>query len=313
MLELLNLDRATRATERNRQDPIAANLAATLCRLFGIEGPIEYSTDLVQFVAEFQRSRGLLADGIIGDNTLRHLKPFLADDLPTCDALWNIASSVAAREHFASICNAAGFAVGGGRPTLLALRGVWLRGRTIHPVWHAPLYDDAFVLLTDSDEPFLFRGATHPYQLDSQSSADLDRDGRKDVGMVRPGNYVLEMAGTEPPIFRVLTASGKGEIPVYRDTDHDARISAEEKRKSETATSGDQVQSGIGAYGTEILLHPGYDTLQSGKTAPYSSIGCQTAPVDALRRVLAAGRSLDYVLVDAIEVLPKLGAPVNVG
>jgi hypothetical protein len=118
--------------------------------------------------------------------------------------------------------------------------------------------------------------------------------------------------GNDPPIFKLLTLQGRAEIPVYRDTNHDARIDEVEKRASETATRGEQVLPGIGAYATEILLHPGYDTLQVQKRDPFSSIGCQTAPIEALRQVLAAGRTLDYVLADAIDLSPTLGRPINV-
>jgi hypothetical protein len=130
--------------------------------------------------------------------------------------------------------------------------------------------------------------------------------------MVRPGQYVLEVVGGDPPIFKVLTQQGKGEIPVYRDTNHNARIDDPEKRAAEIATRGEQVLPGIGAFATEILLHPGYDTLQAKKRDPFSSIGCQTAPVAALQQVLAAGRTIDYVLIDAVDLLPAMAAPIDV-
>jgi hypothetical protein len=311
MLTMLDADRAARAIIRNNADDDALRLVAPLCRLFGLAEMPDVSADLVQFIAEFQRSRGLAVDGVIGPATRRHLAPVAADDLAACDALWPDVAGERARACYAGLCEAAGFHASG-RPTLLALRGVWLFGRKVHPVWHAPLYDDAFILLTDNAAPVTFRGATHPYQVDSSASADLDRDGRKDVGMVRPGNYVLEATATEPPIFKVLTQEGKAQIPVYRDTNHNARIDELEKRASETASRGEQVIPGIGAFGTEILLHPGYDTLQPHKKAPFSSIGCQTAPVEALRQVLSAGRTIDFVLVDAVDLLPALAAVVDV-
>jgi hypothetical protein len=307
MLTLLNDDRAQSAVQRNNRDNDAHALTSALCTLFGLEDAADYSLELVQFVAEFQRSRGLVADGVIGPNTRRLLAPLVSGELTHCDALWpKVGSAEEQVAHFASLCVAGGFRGGVNRPTLLALRGVWLGGRCIHPVWHAPLYDDAFILLSDGDAPFVFRGATHPYQVDSRASADLDRDGRKDVGMVRPGCYVLEIMGNDPPIFKILTTEGRAEIPVYRDTNHDARIDEAEKRASVAATRGEQVAPGVGAFGTQILLHPGYDATQSPKGAPFSSIGCQTAPRDALERVLRAGRTIDYVLVDAIDLMPAL-------
>jgi hypothetical protein len=313
MLTLLDDVRAQGAALRNNRDNDAVRLASALRRLFGIDDADDYGPDLVQFVAEFQRSRGLLPDGVIGPQTRRHLEQLAFADLAACETLWPRGSSPEEElAHFGALCAAGGFRSGSERPTLLALRGVWLFGRCIHPVWHAPLYDDAFILLSDGAAPFAFRGATHPYQVDSKASADLDRDGRKDVGMVRPGCYVLEIVGNDPPIFKLLTREGRAEIPVYRDTNHNARIDELEKKASETATRGEQVAPGVGAFGTEILLHPGYDARQSPKGNPFSSIGCQTAPIDALRQVLGAGRTIDYVLVDAVDLLPILRAPVNV-
>jgi hypothetical protein len=312
MLTLLDADRAQSAAVRNNRDEGALGLASVLCRLFGLDDAADYSPELVQFVAEFQRSRGLLSDGVIGPQTRRHLQPLISTALAACEALWpRVSSPEQELAHFGALCAAGGFRGGSERPTLLALRGVWLFGRCVHPVWHAPLYDDAFILLTDGAAPFAFRGATHPYQVDSKASADLDRDGRKDVGMVRPGCYVLEIVGSDPPIFKVLTQQGRAEIPVYRDTDHNARIDEFEKKASETATRGEQVAPGVGAFGTEILLHPGYDARQSPKGVPFSSIGCQTAPVEALQKVLGAGRTIDYVLVDAVDLSSTMIAPVE--
>jgi hypothetical protein len=312
MLTLLNAGRAQSAVDRNNRDGDALRLASPLRRLFGLEEGQDYSAEVVQFVAEFQRSRGLAADGVIGPQTRRHIEPLVRADLASCEKLWPATSAAMDRHsHFAALCASSGFRDGNARPTLLALRGVWLFGRSVHPVWHAPLYDDAFILLRDGTAPFAFRGATHPYQIDSKASADLDRDGRKDVGMVRPGCYVLEMVGNDPPIFKMFTREGTAQIPVYRDMNHDARIDEAEKKASESATRGEQVAAGVGAFATEILLHPGYDTLLPQKQSPFSSIGCQTAPVEALREVLAAGRTIDYVLVDAVDLVTTL-APVPV-
>jgi hypothetical protein len=313
MLTLLDSDRARAAALRNNRDDDALRLAPSLRQLFGLDDASDYGPELVQFVAEFQQSRGLLADGVIGPQTRRQLEPLTLAELSACDALWPRASTIEQQlAHFGALSQAGGFRGGSGRPTLLALRGVWLFGRRIHPVWHAPLYDDAFIFLREGAAPFAFRGATHPYQRDSNASADLDHDGRKDVGMVRPGCYVLEVLRNDPPIFKLLTDRGSAQIPVYRDTNHDARIEEVEKSASALATSGEQVAPGVGAFGTEILLHPGYDARQSPHGLPFSSIGCQTAPIDALRQILGAARAIDYVLLDAIDLLPVLGSPVDV-
>ena len=312
MLTLLDRARAANAVARNQANSDALRLVAGLRRVFGLDDGDMFSDDLVQFVAELQRSAGLGVDGVIGPKTMKMLDRLAGCDV-ACHALWPAPdAAVDQHEHFASLLGVAGFAPSGPRPTLVALRGVWLNGRLVHPVWHAPLYDDAFVLLQEGAPPFLFRGATHPYQIDSKASADLDGDGRKDVGMVRPGRYVLEAVGSNPPIFKILTLDGRGEIPVYRDTSHDARIDDQEKAAAETATRGEKVARGVGAFATEILLHPGYDTIQSENRTPFSSIGCQTAPEDALKKVLVAGKMLDFLLIDAADLAPTLAKPTNV-
>ncbi|MET0595957.1 MAG: peptidoglycan-binding domain-containing protein, partial [Polyangiaceae bacterium] len=186
MLTLLDRGRTANAVAKNQGNSEALRLVAGLRRVFGLDEGDAFSEDLVQFIAEFQRSAGLSVDGEIGPKTMQKLDRLVGSNL-ACDALWAAPdAAVDQHEHFTSLLRVAGFTGFGPRPILLALRGVWLNGRLVHPVWHAPLYDDAFVLLQDGAPAFLFRGATHPYQRDSKASADLNGDGRKDVGMVRP-------------------------------------------------------------------------------------------------------------------------------
>jgi hypothetical protein len=309
MLTLLTIDLANAAVEKNQFSPDAALLAPSLRKSFGLADGADYSIELVQFVAEVQRSLGLLADGVIGQKTLPLLRASLENDSGPSDGLWPAGGSGDDRvyEHYRALCAASGFEPRADRPTLLAIRGVWLHGRRPHPVRHVPLYDDAFVLLRSGEAPFAFRGATHPYQARSGAAPDVDGDGEKDVGMIRPDTYLLRLQSSSPPIFNLLTQRGSGRIPAYRDTDHDARIDDAEKQASSARTAGAQVEPGIGAYATEVLLHPGYDALQAKDRRPFSSIGCQTASVESLQRVLAAGKTLDYVLADGVALVNAVG------
>jgi len=64
---------------------------------------------------------------------------------------------------------------------------------------------------------------------------------------------------------------------------------------------------------TDVLFHPGYETIEPGSRRPFSSIACQTAPLAELRRLRAAGNTLDYVLTTVDELLlpvPTVDRPV---
>ena len=69
-----------------------------------------------------------------------------------------------------------------------------------------------------------------------------------------------------------------------------------------------------GATANEIQFHPGYDTFKQGNSGPkFSSIGCQTAPLDALELLARAGETIDYVLANASEIAKRVGATPGAG
>jgi len=258
----------------------------------------EYDATLVESIAKKQADRSLTADGKVGQRT-RELLSELQAALPA-DALWpaESADGEAKAVHYRELCKKLGFETTLARPLLLALRGVELRGTETHPVLSQPKYDDAFVLLTNVDsvvDAHEFMGATHPYQAftGATGTPDVNKDGLRDVGTIKPGLYLLRRQDKPPghPSLHLVKLDGKDGIPTWRDTNHDGKISGPELEPSLLAT--------------EVLLHPGFTSLQKGKTAPYSSIGCQTAKVEDVQAV-AKHALVDYLLVDARAALTQL-------
>jgi hypothetical protein len=183
------------------------------------------------------------------------------------------------------------------RPFLIGIRGVAPREDETHELVARPAYDDSFVLLSpDPVPPYLFPGATHAYQLDSKLSPDVDGDGRGDVGTIRPGRFVLTLAVEKPfPIFTLTMAgTGSGNIPCFRDTDHDGEYSPAEITRSSLASA--------------VLLHTGWDAPAA--SAHRSSIACQTCNASNLELVATHakrhGGKVDYVLVDAESLIARL-------
>lgn len=227
-----------------------------------------------------------------------------------CDALWPGDSSAERLLHWGFIAGKLGAAPKLARPFLIGIRGAAPLARMTHQAVHRPRYDDSFVLLCEGDEPLLFPGATHAYQVESGLSPDADGDGRKDVGSIRPGRYLLTDKGIEPhPIFVLTLPDGKtGEIPAYRDLDHDGVISEQEEERARQARPGGrgaQVNSD-GYFATAVLLHTGFDAPPSARHR--SSIACQTCSLSWLRllREKAApyGGKIDYVLANAADLVP---------
>jgi hypothetical protein len=282
----------------------ALDLVPLLRRAFpgfvGVEVP--FTPALVQRVADVQERLGLELDGKIGPLT----RPVLADEFePAVDAgaLWPDSNQPDGRyAHYRSLCEAFASDAAWTRPVLLGLRGVRLFGIRTHVVRSEPSYDDAFVLLDaeTSGSVFEFRGASYPYQTTSRAAVDLDRDGQPDVALIRSGLYLLEPLAAlfhGRPALHVRTHDSNGNIPCYRDLNHDGYFSPEEVAKALRAQYGVQIATGVGAVAVGILFHPGFDDGMS-------SIGCQTASrkaIDALRR---AGRT-DYLLVDGTDAIER--------
>lgn len=168
----------------------------------------------------------------------------------------------------------------GGKPTVLGLRS---------KMGASSRYTDKFVVLTPDHRVKIFRGSTHPGQSSSSAATDANGDGVGDVGVLRPGNYKAVPNGDHSgkPSFHVTSKSGSDAIPGYRDTNHDGRYSAAEKRASRRR--GDRV--------TEILFH-------TGGSSGVSSIGCMNLPpstIDKFNRAVGGqgGRGFNFTLINA--------------
>src|SRR5438477_4711886 len=99
------------------------------------------------------------------------------------------ASEKAKFDFYAQLVRASGAKLNpGGKPTVLGLRGVDLEG-SAHPTQSAESFDDVFVVLTAEGRVTELAGSTHPQHATSEQSPDIDGDGKRDVGMIRPGEY----------------------------------------------------------------------------------------------------------------------------
>ena len=174
------------------------------------------------------------------------------------------------------------------RPFLIGIRGVVLWATETHATRSKAAYDDTLVLL-NSGQVGLFRGATHAFQLYSKLSPDVNGDGVGDVATINPGRYVLTWKmddGVGCPVFELTLPDGGKDIPAARDINHDGAADA-------------------GPYtANAILFHTGYDAPAGA--AHGSSIACQTTSLANLRTMKQAGRVIDYALVEAEEAMRLL-------
>jgi hypothetical protein len=182
-------------------------------------------------------------------------------------------------DHYAQIVRAHGGKVAEhGRPTVLGIRKY--DAASSH-------YTDKIVVLQPNHRVKIFRGSLHPGQSSSTLATDANRDGVGDVGMLRPGNYVVVPNGAHhgKPSFHVLTRQGADPLPGWRDTNHDGDYSRAEKRASRHR--GDRV--------TEILFHVGLP-------GAVSSIGCPNLPPDQIdaftRAVGGTNARFTFTLID---------------
>lgn len=236
-------------------------------------------------VKHFQKTHNLKADGVVGDKTWGSLdrrtpRPDHSSDAQPVrkpdprkngkSAQWN---------HYADIVRKHGGQVNpGGQPTVLGLRQK--NGGA------SSNYSDTFVVLHKNGKVEKFVGSTRPGQSSSSAATDGNRDGVGDVAMIRPGNYKAVANGSHGgmPSFHVVTKGGSGNIPTYRDLNHDGFYSASEKRYS--------ISHGLKA--TEILFHVGGSNP--------SSIGCQNlTPGNMAAFIRSVGGSnghFNYTLVN---------------
>jgi len=287
----LTAQQVTRAIDLNNASVEARALLPDLAAVFGFPG-VEYSVPLVELCADLQRSMGLLADGIVGPRTQAKLAAQRYLEGQPLGDLWPALSR--APWDFVRACPGGLELKLGEEPTIVALRGSYPNARRSHRAVHAPRYDDTFVVVGRDGHPQIFRGATHAYQLTSSESPGGN------VGSIRPGLYRATLLQSDPvPIFHVKTWAGSGDLPCWRDTDHDGVITEAEAERSEQATKGPQVQPGVGMVANSVLIHPGWDTQKPGTGRAFSSIACLTAPLADVRLLATMSHTFDLLLLDA--------------
>ncbi|MDB4939452.1 MAG: hypothetical protein JWP87_6424 [Labilithrix sp.] len=139
-------------------------------------------------------------------------------------------------------------------------------------------YEDSLVVFEADGTLVRFVGTTKPAQMPSPGSAvvpDVDDDGRKDLGIVRPGIYrahgsvTYGLPGYERNSFKVTTEDDESGLPAWRDLTGDGVFSPSEKMLSEQrkyTISGIYIHYGFAPAGTTL----GVDTY----IGPWS-VGCQ--------------------------------------
>jgi hypothetical protein len=166
-------------------------------------------------------------------------------------------------------------------------------------------YEDSLVVFKADGTLVSFVGTTKPAQMPSPGSAvvpDVDADGRKDLGIVRPGVYrahgsvTYGLPGHERAAFKVTTEQDEGGLPAWRDLTGDGVFSAPEKMLSEQRNyviTGIYIHYGFAPAGTTL----GVDTF----IGPWS-VGCQNVQYKELdsfvQAVGGADATFRYAIVD---------------
>jgi hypothetical protein len=167
-------------------------------------------------------------------------------------------------------------------------------------------YEDTFIVFKANSTVARFVGTTKPAQMprvDSDVVPDVDSDGRKDLGIVRPGKYVAHgsitygVTGYERAAFKVKATDGDTYLPAWRDLSGDGIFSANEKS---LAAQRDYKISGI-------YIHYGFETggtvLGTRRYEGPWSVGCQNIKYLELDAFVAAVGGADatfpFAIVDA--------------
>ncbi|HEX8697518.1 MAG TPA: glucosaminidase domain-containing protein [Myxococcaceae bacterium] len=249
-------------------------------------------------VARFQQDRQLKPakghEGELGPTTLQMLEKAVAAEAPAPPRPGKIAiapANLSMKEkyaYYANMVRANGGKVNpNGQATVLGIRGMDANGK-VHPTTINKNYDDMFVVLKPNGTVAEFRGSTHSNPRYQGRAPDANRDGRGDLGMIRPGNYSVVPNGNYigAASYHVRTEGGSGSLPAYRDTDQSNTISQAEREAAKAR----------GYKQTEILFH------RAGSN-DNGSMGCQTiASSDYDRFIQAVGgarAAYNYSLVDA--------------
>lgn len=180
------------------------------------------------------------------------------------------------------------------RALVIGLRGRDIEGK-LHKTRIRSAYNDTLIILTRDGRVIEYRASTHPWELEAPGIPDVDGDGKADVGMIRPGSYVAlrrpdnRNIGGEPT-YHLLTRSGSGKVPGYRNTDQDDVFSKAEQQASKKR--GDTM--------TAVLFH-----REGGEDDP-RPVGCQIVEAERMGEFAdEVGERFDYWLVDVSEGLPK--------
>lgn len=190
-------------------------------------------------------------------------------------------------DHYAAIVRANGGTVDPNGTTVLGVRGLSRGQGGPHDAGSTRAYDDTFVVLRGG-RAYEYAGATHPGQLRSSLSPDVNRDGQGDVGMINPGTFRARPNGDHngAASWHVTQTNGGGRLAGVRDTNGDGRFSDAERAAS--AQRGDGL--------SEILFHQGYADRPK-------SIGCLTLSPnvydDFMSRIGGRGQGFSFTLVDA--------------
>jgi len=166
-------------------------------------------------------------------------------------------------------------------------------------------YEDTLVVFRADGTIVRFAATTKPAQMPNPSSStvpDVDKDGRKDLGIVRPGVYravgdvTFGLPGHERTAFKIVTEEGEGGLPAWRDLSGDGVFSSSERTTSE--------ERGYTISG--IYIHYGFDpagtTVGDGTYVGPWSVGCQNVLYDELdafvEAVGGAKATFRYAIVD---------------
>ncbi len=152
-------------------------------------------------------------------------------------------------------------------------------------------YDDEILVFRADGALERFVATTKPAQMPTPGSSvvpDVNGDGRKDLGVARPGIYVAKgnewfgLEGYERRAFRIQTKDGSGYLPAWRDTSGDGVFSAKEKQEAESKNY--RISGVLIHYG----FAPGGTTLGKATYVGPWSVGCQNVPYGDLDRFVAA-------------------------